>query len=94
MCIRDRVYILLILSNPFTCWVFDLNMADGYVRGPFISITYLIFYAYCVASIVVTLINHRRINREIYRILAAFPVIAVAVIIVQQMCIRDRLFRR
>lgn len=78
------VYILLILSNPFTCWVFDLNMADGYVRGPFISITYLIFYAYCVASIVVTLINHRRINREIYRILAAFPVIAVAVIIVQQ----------
>lgn len=78
------VYILLILSNPLTCWIFDLNMADGYVRGPFISVTYLIFYAYCVASIVVTLLNHRRINREIYRILAAFPVIAVAVIIVQQ----------
>ncbi len=59
-------------------------MSDGYTRGPFISVTYLIFYAYCLASIVVTLVNHKRIDREIYRILAAFPVLAVAVIIVQQ----------
>ena len=82
--IPGAIYILMILSNPFSQWIFGLNMSDGYTRGPFISVTYLIFYAYCLASIVVTLVNHKRIDREIYRILAAFPVLAVAVIIVQQ----------
>lgn len=82
--IPGAVYTLVILSNPFTNWIFDLNMNDGYIRGPFISVTYLVFYAYCIASIVFTLVNRRQIDREIYRILAAFPVLAVAVIIVQQ----------
>ena len=82
--IPGAVYTLVILSNPFTNWIFDLNLNEGYTRGPFISVTYLIFYAYCIASIVFTWVNRRQIDREIYRILAAFPILAVAVIIVQQ----------
>ena len=57
---------------------------NGYVRGPLIALTYIVFYAYCLASIAVTIANKKQIDRKIYRILAAFPILAVLVIIVQQ----------
>lgn len=78
------LYGLLVLANPVTKWLFDINMTQGYVRGPWVPSTYIIFYAYCAASIVVTVLNHKRIDRYIYRILAAFPILAVLVIVVQQ----------
>lgn len=65
--------------------MFDISLVQGYVRGPWIVSTYLIFYAYCAASIVVTVLNKKRIDRNIYHILAAFPILAVLVILVQQM---------
>lgn len=78
-------YALMVLVNPFTHSLFTIDAARGYERGRLVFVTYLIFYAYCLASIVVTVYNHRRIDRKIYRILAAFPVLAVLVILVQQL---------
>lgn len=82
--IPGAAYMLLILANPFTKNVFDISLTQGYTRGAWISTTYIVFYAYCVASIIVTLYNHKRIDKQIYRILAAFPILAVLVIFVQQ----------
>lgn len=82
--IPGAVYTVLILLNPFTKNIFDISLEGGYVRGWLISATYIIFYAYCAASIVITLLNYKRTDRKIRRILAAFPVLAVLVIIVQQ----------
>lgn len=79
------LYGVLVFINPFTRNLFDINNGQGYVRGPLISTTYLIFYAYCLACICVTVVNHKRIERSIYAILSAFPILAVFVIIVQQM---------
>ena len=79
------VYGVLVLINPLTKNLFDISLVQGYVRGPWIVSTYLIFYAYCAASIVVTVLNKKRIDRNIYHILAAFPILAVLVILVQQM---------
>lgn len=84
-CIPGVAYTLLVLANPFCKILFDVNRADGYIRGKLIAVTYLIFYAYCLASLVVTAINSRKLEREIYRILAAFPCLAVVVIIVQEL---------
>ncbi|MDO4274403.1 MAG: bifunctional diguanylate cyclase/phosphodiesterase [Eubacteriales bacterium] len=83
--IPGAVYTLLVLVNPFNRVLFDINSREGYTRGSLISVTYIIFYAYCVASIVITVWNHKRIDKNIYKILAAFPILAVSVIIVQQM---------
>lgn len=82
--IPGGAYTLLVLADPFTKNIFDINMEQGYIRGSLIASTYIVFYAYCLASIVVTVVNRHRIEREIYRILAAFPILAVLVIIVQQ----------
>lgn len=78
-------YTLLVLSNTFTGCMFVISESRGYMRGCCISLTYLVFYAYCLACIVVTVRNRRRIDRHIYHILAAFPVLAVLVILFQQM---------
>lgn len=78
-------YTLLILVNPFTRNIFDINSQNGYSRGSWVFTTYLVFYIYCLASIVVTVCNRKKIEAEIYGILAAFPVLAVLVIFVQQL---------
>ena len=78
------MYSVLVLINPLTRNLFDISPGQGYVRRPWIVYTYLIFYAYCAISIVVTVLNKRKIDRNIYHILAAFPILAVLVILVQQ----------
>lgn len=44
------VYGVLVLINPLNKNLFDISLVQGYVRGPWIVSTYLIFYAYCAAS--------------------------------------------
>lgn len=83
--IPGAAYVLLVIANPFTKSLFDISLEHGYVRGTWVAATYLVFYAYCLASIIITVLNHKRIDRQIYRILAAFPILAVLVIIVQQL---------
>lgn len=82
--VPGAAYLVMVLMNPINKQLFDLNMEEGYIRGHMIVLTYLVFYAYCLACIVVTVINHKRVQREIYKILAAFPILAVLVIIFQQ----------
>lgn len=79
------LYTLIVLTNPFHKKLFYLNAEEGYGRGGWVILTYLIFYVYCVASIIVTAVNHKRMERKICQILAAFPVLAMLVIVVQQL---------
>lgn len=83
-CIPAVLYAVLVLSNPFTNCMFTITGEQGYTRGRCIILTYLVFYAYCVACIVVAVIHRKQIDRQIYHILAAFPVLAVFVILFQQ----------
>lgn len=78
------VYFALVLLNPSFKILFDINEAGVYSQGPLIVLTYVIFYLYCLAAVVVVVIRKKYIEVSIRRILAAFPLIAMAVIIVQQ----------
>lgn len=79
------LYLLLVLTNPFTKWIFDINLTDGYVQGPLILTTYLIFYLYTLACVIVA---RRKTSYEVdplvRNILTSFPLIAVLVVIIQQ----------
>lgn len=79
------LYTLAVLANPFTGSVFDISRAGGYTRGPLISVTYIVFYAYCAASLVVSITGRKRVERQIYGILTTFPILAVVVIVIQQL---------
>lgn len=76
-------YAGLVLSNPFNRCMFDIIEGD-YVQGSCIFLTYFVFYAYCLGCILVAVRNRIYIDRQIYHILAAFPVLAVLVILFQQ----------
>ncbi|MCJ7855631.1 bifunctional diguanylate cyclase/phosphodiesterase [Lachnospiraceae bacterium NSJ-143] len=78
------IYILFVLINPFTGILFSISPDCGYERGNGVFLTYLVFYIYCIICIFITIANSRKIDREIYKILAAFPILALGVIVVQQ----------
>jgi len=77
-------YLVFVLINPFNKLLFDISPAYGYVRGPYITLTYIVFYIYCFACPFIVLFNGRHLNIAIRRILVSFPIIAAGVIIMQQ----------
>lgn len=83
--IPGGLYLLLVLINPFCKELFRIDAAGIYSQGPLIMTTYLIFYIYCFAAICVALVRRKQVDPIIRKILAAFPIIAVLVIIVQQL---------
>ena len=58
-------YSLVVLANPLTGMLFTLS-ADGYERGGCLYLTYLVFYFYCLASLSMTVIHRKQIERTVY----------------------------
>ena len=85
-----RVYYLpailyggLVMINPWTHWLFSIDLQNGYTRGPLVVLTYVVFYLYCLACLVITFTS-RQVNRSARQILMAFPIVAAVTIIIQQ----------
>lgn len=79
------VYFLLVIMNLFSNVLFSICPDGTYTRGPLISVTYIIFYLYGVAAMAVVVIWRKYMEPAIRRILVIFPMIALLVIIVQQL---------
>lgn len=82
--IPSILYTLLVLTNPFNKELFDLSYQSGYVKGPWIAITYILFYAYCLGAVVIAFREKDKVEKNVFNILSAFPIIASVVIAVQQ----------
>jgi len=78
------VYLLMVLTNPFTGWLFSLSLAARYTQGPLIITTYIVFYIYCLFTCVTVIALGKRVDPTIRNILACFPLIAALVVIIQQ----------
>ena len=78
------LYAVLVLINPLTGVLFSIQ-AGVYLRGPLIITTYLIFYFYCLISVVLVRVYRSWLEPQIYKILFVFPLIAASVIVVQQL---------
>lgn len=79
------LYFFCVVANYATNCLFWFDDAGGYHQGPLILTTYLVFYFYCIACFALVVFTHAPIDPAIKRILAVFPLVAVAVIAVQQM---------
>ncbi len=77
-------YALLVISNPVTRMLFNITLETGYTQGPLVVVTYLVFYLYCIAGMVVALVRWRRTEKLVRRILLFFPLCALAVVAIQQ----------
>lgn len=78
------LYTLLVLLNPFTHALFYITPEEGYIRGNLIVWTYIIFYTYCLSCMIMALISHKKVDKKVYHILMAFPIMAVVVVVIQQ----------
>ena len=78
------LYLVCAAASTFTGCLFSFDAAGGYHQGPLILTTYLVFYFYCVACFALVMFTRAPIDPIIKRILAVFPLVAVAVIAVQQ----------
>lgn len=78
------IYLFFVIINSFTGCLFSITLADGYVRGHLISLTYIIFYLYCLFSVILVLCRGETLAVGIRRILFTFPILAFLVIVVQQ----------
>lgn len=83
--IPGLAYFVLVVLNPFYKVLFDIDENGVYSQGPLILYTYLIFYLYCFAAVIVVLVWGKYVEPSIKRILATFPLIAMVVIIIQQL---------
>lgn len=82
--IPGAAYLLLVLLNPWTKWLFDINLQEGYVHGPLIGATYLVFYLYCLAALLLIWQRGSWVEPATRRILLTFPLMAFFVILIQQ----------
>lgn len=82
-CIPGIIYIIVVLLNPFTDFIFTLDRLTGYNRGQGIQYTYIIFYIYVILSLLVLTIYRKRLEKSLIRILAAFPILSCFVIVFQ-----------
>lgn len=78
------IYVFFVLANPLTGWLFTLTSTAGYQQGPLISLTYIVFYIYCLACFVLGMMYKHSVDPQIRKILTSFPLLALAVIFFQQ----------
>lgn len=78
------LYFGCVLANFWTHCLFWFDGSGQYHQGPLILVTYLVFYFYCIACFALVAFTRAPIDPAIKRILAVFPLVAVAVIAVQQ----------
>lgn len=81
--IPSILYILLVATNPITKLLFDITVENGYVQGSLISVTYIVFYIYCVVSVILVAFQGKRVAPVVRAILICFPAIAGLVIVIQ-----------
>lgn len=77
------LYSIIILTNPWTHSIYGISLEFGYDQGPLISLTYIIFYLYCIICILMVILKGKKLDRTVRAILFSFPLIAALVIIVQ-----------
>lgn len=78
-------YLFLVILNIFNGCIFSINAGSGYVRGPYIVATYIVFYIYCLLCVVISWVGRKGMRPVETRTLLVFPVLAVLVIIIQQL---------
>lgn len=78
------LYFFCVLTNLWTGGIFYLDANGGYHQGNIILITYVVFYFSCFACFALAISSRADIDPAITKILTFFPLLAVVVIVVQQ----------
>ncbi|MEG0971955.1 MAG: EAL domain-containing protein [Lachnospiraceae bacterium] len=78
------LYLLVVLSNPFSHLIFNVIPTVGYVRGPWIALAFINTYIYCLIVFIFSNMRCFKVTRLERLTLTAFPIAAFLAIGLQQ----------
>lgn len=79
------LYLGMVLLNPLRKDLFDISLQGGYIQGPYIAWTYIIFFLYCLTCVLLPLLRGNRVDPSTRTVLVLFPLLAGGVILMQLM---------
>jgi len=77
------VYILFVLINIKTGLLFYYDPAEGYVRGSFKYMTYVMSAIYSLSMIIIAIFNRKYLAPRVLIVFILYPVISVLIISIQ-----------
>ena len=81
--IVQTIYLVFVLINIKTGWIFYYDKTAGYVRGPLKYITYFLSAAYGLTIVIVVLIQSKYLSRRIFWVFILYPFISLAFVAIQ-----------
>lgn len=79
----STIYIFIVLTNPFTHLLFSFDKVNGYEHGPWIMMTYYVFYIYVIFSFVLVIYKRKSLEKNVIYILGVFPFVSALMILFQ-----------
>ena len=77
------IYIIILLLNTYTGWVFKHTAEVGYVKGPLKNITYIMAGAYIFTTLLFAIYNRKYMAKRVFVTFMVYPIIAFSIIAVQ-----------
>jgi diguanylate cyclase len=77
------LYALVVITNPFTGFLFRIDAPGGFAAGGGFWLTYAIAMLYILAVLLIVLMNHKRIERPMMPVLLFFPAVTIAMVGIQ-----------
>jgi len=76
-------YMLLVLLNIKTGWIFRFDAVEGYIRGPLKNITYILSGCYGLCIIITIFVQRKLMARRIFFVFLIYPFISLFFVAVQ-----------
>ena len=79
----QSIYLLFVLINFKTGWIFHFDPVQGYIRGPVKNITYILTMGYGLTIISTVLIQRKKLARRIFWVFILYPFISLIFVAIQ-----------
>ena len=77
------IYLLIVLLNIKTGWIFRYDPELGYVRGPLKYLTYVLTLWFSIITVLVVALNKKSIARRLYYVFMIYPFVSIFFLVFQ-----------
>ena len=77
------LYMVTVLLNIKTGWIFRYDPVEGYVRGPLKYLTYGLTTYYAINTVLMVMMNKNSMARRVYYVFMFYPIIAMSLLMIQ-----------
>ena len=76
-------YLIFVLINIRTGWIFYYDRAEGYVRGTYKNVTYILSAIYGLSIVLMVLVQRKYLARQIFWVFMLYPFISLCFVAIQ-----------